>query len=173
MHQKKSEKLPLYGSGGKNETVKNGERIFAMKCSGCHRPDELQKTGPGLGALAGMWGKERPLAGGGTVLVDDNYVRSSLLDPNAHIADGFTKPSQMTSFQGTLTEDQIFWLRAYIKSLANVEDDAATARDATLGQETDPEGQPDEGDKPPTSDEAKPDTNDDESPVTSPADFDS
>ena len=92
--------------------IENGQRLFNMKCSGCHNPTDQKKTGPGL---AGIWGKTEKITGKTDVVVDDIYFRESLLNPGAKIVEGFQ--NQMTSFQGKLNDDQIFWLRAYIKSL--------------------------------------------------------
>jgi len=92
--------------------INNGKRLFNMKCSGCHNASTVAKTGPGL---AEIWGTEETLADGSKVLVDDNYFRNSLLNPGSQIVAGYS--NQMPSFQGKLNDDQIFWLRAYIKSL--------------------------------------------------------
>lgn len=104
--------------------LENGERLFKMKCSGCHNPTTEKKTGPGL---AGIWGKMEN-TNKGQVKVDDNYFLTSILDPNAHIVDGYPKPSQMQSFEGQLgsnQDEQIFWLRAYIKSLSGEDEPRA------------------------------------------------
>ncbi len=101
--------------------IKNGQRLFNMKCSGCHNNTDVKKTGPGLG---GIWGKTETLADGSTVEVNDNYFRESILNPGAKLVAGYA--NQMPSFQGKLNDDQIFWLRAYIKSLtpgAKIEDE--------------------------------------------------
>lgn len=96
---------------GETEPIKNGQRLFNMKCSGCHNPTTVKKTGPGL---AEIWGTMEN-TDKGPVKVDENYFRTSLIDPNAHIVDGYAKPSQMQTFKG-LTPDQIRWLMIYIKS---------------------------------------------------------
>ena len=95
-----------------NSPIDNGKRLFNMKCSGCHNPTTEPKTGPGL---AEIWGKMED-TNKGQVKVDENYFTMSLEDPNAHIVDGFAKPSQMQSFKG-LDKDQKRWLMMYIKSL--------------------------------------------------------
>ncbi len=55
-------------------------------CSGCHSVDGTPGVGP---SLKGVWGKREKLVGGATVLVDENYVRESVLQPGAKIVDGF------------------------------------------------------------------------------------
>ena len=118
---------------GDNSPLKNGERLFKMQCAGCHNTDDVRKTGPGLG---GIWGKTETLDNGTTITVDDNYFRESLLNPNAKIVEGYARPSQMISFQGKLTDEQILWLRIYVKSLSSVEEDTAgtgTGTEAAAG----------------------------------------
>jgi cytochrome c oxidase subunit 2 len=95
----------------------NGQRLFSIYCSGCHSVTGQVKTGP---ALDHKFGTEEQVRAGGslqTVTVDENYVRTSLEEPNRHIVDTFPSPSPMQSFKGQLTDDQIAWLIAYLKSL--------------------------------------------------------
>ena len=94
--------------------IENGKRLFNMQCSGCHNPTTEKKTGPGL---AEIWGKTETMDDGSTVVVDDNYILESIINPNARIVAGYPRPSQMNSFDGKLSPDQLLWLRLYIKSL--------------------------------------------------------
>jgi cytochrome c oxidase subunit 2 len=55
------------------------------------------------------------LEDGRTVMVDDNYVRESILNPTAKIVNGF-KPV-MPTFQGLVSDEQLNALVAYVKSL--------------------------------------------------------
>ncbi len=100
-----------------NSPRDNGERLFKMQCAGCHNATAEKKTGPGLG---GIWGKNETLDNNSDVLVDDNYFRESLLEPNSKVVNGFSRPTQMQNFTGKLTDEQILWLRIYIKSLSNI-----------------------------------------------------
>ena len=52
-----------------------------------------------------------------SVLFDEDYIRESIIYPNAKIAAGF--PAAMPSFKGQLSEEQILDLIAYIKSLSS------------------------------------------------------
>ncbi len=97
------------------DPVKNGQRLFQLNCAGCHKIDGQRSTGP---PLNGIWGKQEPVLSG-TRLVDEEYIRESILNPNAEIVSGYTTPSQMQSFDGKLNDDQIMWLIFYIKSLAD------------------------------------------------------
>lgn len=90
-----------------------GERLFRnLGCNACHRP--------GAGALGppleGLFGTSQKLQTGGTVMVDEDYLRESILNPNAKIVAGY-QPI-MPPFQGQITEEGLLHLIAYIKSLA-------------------------------------------------------
>jgi cytochrome c oxidase subunit 2 len=90
-----------------------GEKLFNRNCLVCHSVDGAAKIGP---PLNGKYGTTESLAGGGSALVDDNYIRESILNPNAKIVAGF-EGVPMTSFVGQLSDDEISSLTAYLKSL--------------------------------------------------------
>ena len=88
----------------------DGKRMFQnFGCAGCHR-DSIQ--GP---SLVGIYGKEEELENGETVLVDDAYLRESILDPNAKIVKGY-QPI-MPDFDAQLDEDEVDILIDYIRTL--------------------------------------------------------
>ena len=92
--------------------AQQGERLFTeFDCVSCHATGQRQR-GPTLG---GLYGSTVPLADGGTVMFDENYIRESILDPRAKVARGF--PPVMPTYRGQLTEEQILTLIVYIKSL--------------------------------------------------------
>lgn len=94
---------------------KNGERIYKINCSGCHKIDGQAATGPALNLLWGM--KERPLMGGDKVAVDDSYVLESIWEPNAKVAEGYGPVSKMNSFKNKLDQSDINQVIAYLKYL--------------------------------------------------------
>src|SRR5437773_742211 len=51
------------------------------------------------------------------VKADENYIRESILNPQAKIVKGFATPSVMPTFQGQVSEDDLMKLLAYVKSL--------------------------------------------------------
>ena len=55
------------------------------------------------------------LEGGQKVTADDDYLRESILSPQAKIVKGY-QPI-MPTFQGLVTEDQLLQLIEYIKSI--------------------------------------------------------
>jgi cytochrome c oxidase subunit 2 len=55
------------------------------------------------------------LEGGGTVVADDAYVEESILKPAAKVTRGY-QPI-MPTFQGQISEEGIFQIIAYLRSL--------------------------------------------------------
>lgn len=100
-------------SGGVGQTMTaRGEQLFRqLACVSCHLPDNSGR-GPSLG---GTFGTQVPLSGGATALVDDTYVRESILTPHAKLRDGYQ--AVMPTFQGLINEDGVMSLIEYIKSL--------------------------------------------------------
>jgi cytochrome c oxidase subunit 2 len=91
-----------------------GAQLFTkLGCAGCHA-----MTGGGVGpSLKGLYGATQKLNDGSTVTADENYLRESILNPNAKIVAGYAPV--MPSYQGQISEDQLNQLIAYIKSLAD------------------------------------------------------
>jgi len=104
----------LANGGAEGTMVQQGERLFGhYGCSSCH-PLEGQGRGPNL---RGVYGTRISLADGRSALVDDAFIRESILNPNAHVVAGY-KPDIMPSYQGQISEEQLLQLIVYIKSLA-------------------------------------------------------
>jgi len=102
----------LSGGGPEGSLASAGEKLFAdLACNTCHRPD-AQGRGP---VLQGLFGKTVTLQSGETAVVDEAYVRESILLPSAKIAAGY-QPI-MPTFQGLVTEEQLLELIEYVKSL--------------------------------------------------------
>ena len=53
-----------------------------------------------------------------TAVADDNYLRESILNPRAQVVTGYNPI--MPTYQGRVTEQELFELIAYIKALAPV-----------------------------------------------------
>jgi cytochrome c oxidase subunit 2 len=76
----------LAGGPATMSPVAAGEKLFSdLVCNTCHQ-EGPQARGP---ALAGLFGKTIELQGGGTVIVDESYVRESIVNPQAKIAAGY------------------------------------------------------------------------------------
>lgn len=93
--------------------VQIGEKVFKSRCTSCHTETTTRLVGPGL---AGLFGREEALEGGGKVMVDENYLRESILNPQAKIVAGY-QGVIMTPFQGQLSEEELTGVIEYIKSL--------------------------------------------------------
>ena len=90
-----------------------GERIYKRRgCNACHSVDGSPKTGP---TWKGLWGKQES-TDKGTVQVNDDYIRESVLEPNAQIVTGFNGV-KMPSYKGQLEQKHISALIDYIKTL--------------------------------------------------------
>jgi len=99
------------------DLVERGKWLYERKaCKGCHYAGTEGAQGPGP-SYNGAWGKPVPLASGGEVNFDENYVSESILNPIAKARKGYEGASAMPSYKGQLKEEQIEALTAFIKSL--------------------------------------------------------
>ena len=101
--------------GTEGSLASQGEKLFQRyACNTCHTNDA---TGRGP-VLAGLYNKAVILNDGRTVIADENYIRESILNPQAKVVKGFAIPSIMPTFQGQVNEDELIKLLAYVKTLA-------------------------------------------------------
>lgn len=92
-----------------------GQKLYVQNCSTCHSTKEGQRlTGP---SWFNLYGQKNHALEDGVVDVDDNYIRESILTPSKRYAKGFAGV-QMTSFAGSLNEQQINAIIAYMKTLS-------------------------------------------------------
>ncbi|MBC2605448.1 urate hydroxylase PuuD [Pelagicoccus albus] len=90
--------------------VAAGEEAFSLLgCTACHQAADTS-IAPGL---AGLFGKERELADGTVVTVDEAYIRESILVAPAKVAKGFAPA--MPLYQGVIPDTQVDQLVAYLK----------------------------------------------------------
>jgi cytochrome c oxidase subunit 2 len=98
--------------------VDHGKRVFAQKgCAACHSVDGSRRVGP---TVRGIWRREERLADGTTVLVDEEYLRESLLKPGAKVVAGFANVMPPVP----LEERDLKALAAYLETLVGEERDA-------------------------------------------------
>ena len=83
-------------------------------CTACHSADGGKGVGP---TWQGIYGKEESLNDGTTVMVDEAYLRESILDPNAKIVEDFLPGIMPADFGEKLTGSEIDLLIDYIKVL--------------------------------------------------------
>jgi cytochrome c oxidase subunit 2 len=112
----------LAGSVGSEPPAETGARLFSdLRCNTCHLGGTQGRCPP----LGNLYGRDVRLRDGTTVKADDDYLRESILRPQAKIVAGF-EPI-MPSFEAQLNEEQLLALLAYIKSLAEPNASSVTA----------------------------------------------
>ena len=106
----------LSGNISGQTPIEQGRDLFENKlgCASCHAGGPQQRGAK----LEGIFGKDVKLMGGQTIVVNDDYIRNSILNPSSQIVEGF-QPI-MPTFKGQVTEEQLVSLVAYIKSLSGV-----------------------------------------------------
>ena len=102
----------LAGGRSTGTAVENGEKLFTtLACITCHKTDSSGR-GP---ILAGVFGSTVDLQDGRQVVADENYLRESIMNPQAKVVRSY-QPI-MPTFQGTVSEENLLQLIAYIKTL--------------------------------------------------------
>ena len=96
-----------------NSAEAKGLDIFTrMACHACHSVDGSLKLGP---TIKSQYGKEILHTDGSVMIINDDYIRESLIDPLKHIAEGYTPI--MPSYKPVLSDEDVVNLIAYIKAL--------------------------------------------------------
>ena len=94
-----------------------GKKIMQnIGCFACHTIDGTKLVGP---SFKGIWGEEQTVVTGKEtrkVIVDEEYIKSSIYDPNADVVEGYMK-GLMVSYQGQLSEDDIANIIEYLKTV--------------------------------------------------------
>ena len=110
------------GAQAEKPPAEAGADLFrGIGCDTCH-----VEGGGGRGpSLRGVYGHEVALADGRTVVADNTYLRRSILEPGADLVAGY-QPI-MPTYKGQISEENIFRLVAYIRSLSGGRDEAAPA----------------------------------------------
>jgi len=90
-----------------------GKRLYKSKaCNACHSIDGSNVIGP---TWKNAYGANRELESGEVVVIDDNYIRESIVYPGKKIAKGY--PNVMNSYAGLLSDREINALIEFIKTL--------------------------------------------------------
>lgn len=97
------------------EAASRGEALAAATgCLACHTTDGT--TGVGS-TWKGLAGSSRPLDTGETVVADDTYLTTSIIDPGAQVVAGFDNVMP-PDYGEQLTDGEVLDLVEYIKSLS-------------------------------------------------------
>lgn len=95
------------------QSVAGGEKLFdQLRCSSCHQGGGMVSRGP---PLEDLLGRSVRLQNGQSVIADENYIRESILRPQAKLVAGY--PAIMPSFEGQLDEEGMNQLITEIKAL--------------------------------------------------------
>ena len=90
-----------------------GAQLFQDKgCIACHSLDGTFRIGPNL---LGDWGATVTLSDDSQVVVDEAYVRESIMDSLVKKRKGFVPV--MPAFEGRISPDELDALVAYVRSL--------------------------------------------------------
>jgi len=101
------------GGGTGGSLAERGAALFQqLACNTCHL-DTGQGRGPSLKDIVG---KPVELADGSTVIVDETYIRESILTSQAKVVKGFQP--LMPTFQGLISEEGLVALIEHIRSMS-------------------------------------------------------
>jgi cytochrome c oxidase subunit 2 len=81
-------------------------------CATCHSLDGSRGQGP---SWKGIFGQAHQMADGSQIKVDENYIRQSVLEPNAHVVAGYEPV--MPTYKGMLRDREVLGVIEFIKTL--------------------------------------------------------
>ena len=91
-----------------------GAKLYKSKaCVTCHTINGSPSTGP---TFSGLMGRTEQFTDGSSVNANENYIRESILNPQAKVVQGYQPV--MPTYQGILKDREIDALVTYIKSLS-------------------------------------------------------
>lgn len=99
---------------GTMSPIEGGERMYnLLGCKQCHSLDGAPGVGP---TFLDLYGSMRRITDQDDALVDEDYVRESMLDPLARVSFGYQPV--MPTFQGRVKDQEITAIIAFMKSLS-------------------------------------------------------
>jgi cytochrome c oxidase subunit 2 len=99
-----------------DDPAERGAKVYELRgCVGCHTVNGSDAVGP---SWLGVYGSEKSLDDGTSVVADEAYIRNSIINPNEQVVEGFA-PIMPPSYGEQLSEEEINDLIEYIKSLGN------------------------------------------------------
>ncbi|MEQ9365340.1 MAG: c-type cytochrome [Leptospirales bacterium] len=91
-------------------SAEKGESIYQGNCVSCHSVDGSRIVGP---SFQGLYGTNRAFADGSNAEADENYIRSSILNPNEQIVEGYPAAMPVQN----LSDSEIQSVIEYMKTL--------------------------------------------------------
>ncbi|WP_095127960.1 c-type cytochrome [Pseudomonas sp. Irchel s3h14] len=118
------------------DSVLEKGRLLVEKygCGACHSEDGSASLGPGW---KGLYGRTEQFADGTSALVDEAYLKESILDPKARLVQGY--PPVMVAY--TLSEDEMGAVVALIKSLGAAQQEPSASEKLDRGDDLVTQGQ--------------------------------
>jgi hypothetical protein len=99
------------------EPSTNGRLLYALHCMSCHTLDGKKRIGPGF---ADLWKGSRTVVRGqqvAEVTATEEYIRESILQPQATIVQGYENANRMVDIRKTLNEKQVDALVKFLMDL--------------------------------------------------------
>ena len=94
--------------------VEEGAKLYNEKaCVGCHSLDGTPRVGP---SFLNLYGRKEMMEGGEGMMVDENYLKESIINSQARIVMGYGTATKMPAFEGQLTDDEVGKLIMFIKA---------------------------------------------------------
>ena len=113
---------------------KGRQLVERYGCGACHSQDGSTSLGPGW---KGLYGRTEQFVDGSSALVDEAYLKESILDPKARLVQGY--PPVMVAY--TLTEDELGAVVALIKSLDAAQQEPSASEKLDRGDDLATHGQ--------------------------------
>ena len=90
-----------------------GQKVYQSACIACHSlAAGEKKVGP---SFYGVFGRQEEFADGTSVTVEENYIRESIMKPQAKLVKGY--PPVMPTYAGQLQEDEIMGIIEFLKTV--------------------------------------------------------
>jgi cytochrome c oxidase subunit 2 len=96
--------------------AERGAEAYQLRgCNACHTLDGTETIGP---SWQGLFGSEKTLTDGTTVVADEEYIRQAIIKPNDQVVEGFA-PIMPQTYEEQIPPEEINDIIEYIKSLSN------------------------------------------------------
>jgi cytochrome c oxidase subunit 2 len=120
---------------GQDSVLEKGRQwVEQYGCSACHSQDGSTRLGP---TWKGLYGRTEQFADGSSALVDEAYLKESILKPQARLVQGY--PPVMVAY--TLNDDELTAVVAVIKSLGAAQQEPSASEKLDRGDDLATQGQ--------------------------------